>query len=200
LRDLTEQLCLRKGQQILIEDGVNNDLLMVKSGALQVTLQLTPTHQTHLRVTRPGVDDNELFRQDGSTPFVKNMTLRPQSYFDKVVRNTPEFGLRHYEVVRVVAKESSVVFRVKYATLEKFAAKESKQAEAQQEFVISKLPGLELKGLNRKQTIAQQFKEIVSRPSARVSHDNDWGRWSRSASPTQCWRWRAHRSSSSTSF
>lgn len=62
----------------------------------------------------------------------------------------------------------SVVLRLRYSDFIKFAFNEDKQREANRELIISKIPGLEYKGQNKKRIIADQFKEIVRRRDSRL--------------------------------
>ena len=57
----------------------------------------------------------------------------------------------------------SKLLRLRYSEYIKFANMACKDKESVQQLVIASLPGLELKGYNRKRIITDQFKEIVSK-------------------------------------
>ena len=85
--------------------------------------------------------------------------------FDYQKRVSSQGGaLADYYVRQVKATSTgpTVVLRLRYQDYAKFASNLSKTVEVIQELVISKLPGLEFKGYNRKRIIMEQFKEIVS--------------------------------------
>ena len=106
--------------------------------------------------------DDELFDAESDYPTFKTVKLRPKQYFDYETRNSEKHGYKHYEVYKVEALWPSKLIRLRYSEYIKFASSTTKDKESILELVIATLPGLELKGSNRKRIITEQFREVVS--------------------------------------
>ena len=106
--------------------------------------------------------DDELLDAETEYPPFKTLKLKPKQYFDFEIRNSDKHGYKHYEVYKVEALWPSKLLRLRYSEYIKFASSTTKDKESILELVIATLPGLELKGSNRKRIITEQFKEAVS--------------------------------------
>lgn len=106
--------------------------------------------------------DDELLDAEMDYPPFKTLKLKPKQYFDYEIRNSEKHGYMHYEVYKVEALWPSKLLRLRYSEYIKFASSTTKDKESILELVIATLPGLELKGSNRKRIITEQFKEAVS--------------------------------------
>lgn len=106
--------------------------------------------------------DDELLDAEMDYPPFKTLKLKPKQYFDYEIRNSEKHGYKHYEVYKVEALWPSKLLRLRFSEYIKFASSTTKDKESILELVIATLPGLELKGSNRKRIITEQFKEAVS--------------------------------------
>ena len=70
--------------------------------------------------------------------------------------------MKNFEVVSMEALEPSHVLRLRYSDYIKYANREDKGNDHMYDFIISNLPGLEFKGINRKRNTIEAFEEVVS--------------------------------------
>lgn len=125
-------------------------------------MTLSHAHRIFLKTKQPNPKEDELIHAFVESDLEKTHKLTAGQYFDYDKRKAENSGFSKYDVIKMKALEACHVFWLRYPEYASFYKKESKAKESITNLVIDKLPGLELKGYNRRRIITNQFSEIVS--------------------------------------